>query len=349
MNSDTGYTDITANPVERGSRMTQKISTRVNQILGSEYPLMVGTMGWYSNAELVAAAANAGAFACIASSLHDTSQSLREEIRKAKSLTDKPFGVNFNLFPQHRPPNLEEYIDTVLEEGVGVIETAGRSPEEFVDRIKKGNARLMHKCARVRDARKAEGVGADIVEIVGFECGGHPSREGIGSIVLIPQVVDAVQIPVIAGGGLSDARGFVAALALGAEGVLMGTRFLLAHECPIPLGLKKRLVDATSTETMLILSTLGDPARVLGNELMMKVCGMEEKGASLEELLPLLSGVRSQEAMAAGDFENCFISCGQCIGLIDDISSMKEIISGVIAETEAIYAKLGNAMGGRSQ
>jgi nitronate monooxygenase len=156
--------------------------------------------------------------------MYSTPQALRDEIRKARSLTDKPFGVNINLFPALRPQNLEEYVDTVLDEGVGVIETAGRSPEELVDRTKKGNAKLMHKCARLRDARKAESLNVDLVEIVGFECGGHPSREGIGGLVLVPQVADAVSIPVIAGGGVGDARGFVAMLALGAEGVIMGTR-----------------------------------------------------------------------------------------------------------------------------
>ncbi len=191
------------------------INSRVNQILGSEYPLIVGTMLGWSNAEFVAAAANAGAFASIASSMYSTAQALREEIRRAKGLTNKPFGVNINLFPALKPQNESEYVDTAIEEGVGVIETAGRSPEELVSRIKNGKVKLMHKCGRLRDARKAESIGADIVEIVGFECGGHPSREGIGGLVLIPQVVDAVKIPVVAGGGIADARGFVAALALG--------------------------------------------------------------------------------------------------------------------------------------
>jgi nitronate monooxygenase len=239
------------------------IGSRVNQILGSEYPLIVGTMLGWSNAEFVAAAANAGAFASIASSMYSTAQALREEIRRARGLTSKPFGVNINLFPALKPQNVIEYVDTAIEEGVGVIETAGRSPEELVSRIKNGKAKLMHKCARLRDARKAENIGADIVEIVGFECGGHPSREGIGGLVLIPQVVDAVKIPVVAGGGIADARGFVAALALGAEGVLMGTRFLACRECQVHPNLKSRLVDTASTESTLVLGSLGDPMRVL--------------------------------------------------------------------------------------
>ena len=317
------------------------ISTRVNQILGSEYPLVVGTMLGWSNAEFVAAAANAGAFASIASSMYSTAQALREEIRRARGLTDKPFGVNINLFPALKPQNVSEYVDTAIEEGVGVIETAGRSPEELVSRIKNGKTKLMHKCARLRDARKAESIGADIVEIVGFECGGHPSREGIGGLVLIPQVVDAVKIPVVAGGGIADARGFVAALALGAEGVLMGTRFLACRECQVHPNLKSRLVDTASTESTLVLGSLGDPMRVLRTELVTKIQQLEEKGATIEDLVPLISGEKSRQAMSVGDVDNSLLPCGQVVGLIHDISTMKEIIDNIIKGTIAVEERLG--------
>lgn len=326
--------------------MANKFKTRVTEILGVEHPLIMGTMQGHSNAELVAAAANAGAFACIASTMFNTSQALREEIRKAKSLTDKPFGVNINLFPMIRPQNTDEYIDAVLEEGVTVIETAGRSPEELVDHIKKGNAKLMHKCARLRDARKAESLGADLVEIVGFECGGHPSREGIGGLVLIPQVVDAVQIPVIAGGGIADARGFVAALALGAEGVLMGTRFLASRECLLHLNLKSRLVDVMSTESTLVLGTIGDPIRVLRTELVSKVQELEGKGATLEDLLPLVAGEKSREAMSAGDVDNSLLPCGQVVGMIRDIPTVKELIDSIINGAIAVQERLSNTLSG---
>jgi len=328
--------------------VAQKINTRVNQILGSEYPLVVGTMLGWSNAELVAAAANAGAFASIASSMYSTTQALREEIRKARSLTDKPFGVNINLFPTMRPQNLEEYVDTVIDEGVGVIETAGRSPEELVDRVKKGNAVLMHKVARLRDARKAESLGADIVEIVGFECGGHPSREGIGGLVLIPQVVDAVQVPVVAGGGLADARGFVAALALGAEGVLMGTRFLASRESQLHDNLKRKLVESPSTESTLALGTLGDPMRVLRTELIARVQELEGRGATLEELLPVVSGEKSLKAMSAGDVDNSLLPCGQVVGLIHDIPTVKEAVDSIINGVLAIEERLSGVLGGKA-
>lgn len=327
--------------------MAPKLKTRVTEILGAEYPLVMGTMGYQSTPELVAAAVNAGAFACLSSVMSKTSQALREDIRKTKSLTDKPFGVNINLFPMVSPLPHEEYIDVALEEGIKVIETSGRSPERLVDRIKRGDTKLMHKCARVRDARTAERVGADMVEIVGFECGGHPSKENIGSLVLIPQVVDAVKIPVIAGGGIADARGFVAALALGAEGVVMGTRFLITEECLIHPNFKQRLIEAQSTDTMLALSTLIDPIRVLRNELMTKVDELEAKGAPKEEIIPLVAGQKSLKAIEVGDVEGAMLACGQVVGLVHDIPSVKELVDRIMDEATAIYKRLGETLGNK--
>jgi nitronate monooxygenase len=255
--------------------------------------------------------------------------------------------VNINLFPALKPQNVSEYVDAALEEGIGVIETAGRSPEELVARIKKGKVKLMHKCARLRDAKKAESIGADLVEIVGFECGGHPSREGIGGLVLIPQVVDAVKIPVIAGGGIADARGFVAALALGAEGVLMGTRFLACRECQLHADLKSRLIDAASTESTLVLGSIGDPMRVLRTELVTKIQQAEEKGATLEELVPLISGEKSRQAISAGEVVNALLPCGQVVGLIHDIPTMKEIVDSIIEGAMGVDKRVGGIINQR--
>jgi NAD(P)H-dependent flavin oxidoreductase YrpB (nitropropane dioxygenase family) len=321
------------------------LKTRVTEILGTKYPLVMGTMGYQSTAEFVAAAANAGIFACLSSVMSRTTQTLREEIRKTKSLTDKPFGININLFPMISPLPHEEYIDAALEEGVTIFETSGRSPENLVPRIKKGNAVFIHKCARLRDARTAERVGADIVEIVGFECGGHPSRENITSLVLIPQVVDAVKVPVIAGGGIADARGFVAALALGAEGVLMGTRFLATKECPIPLSFKKRLIEAQSTETMFVMRTLSDPMRALRNKLTLEVQELEDKGAPQEEIIPMLAGQRSLKAIEADDVENALVPCGQVVGLVHDIPTVKELAESIMSEATTIYEQLCKTIG----
>ena len=325
--------------------MTAKIRTRVTEALGVEYPLVMGTMLGWSTAELVAAAANAGAFASIASAMFDTTDALREEIRKTKRLTDRPFGVNINLFPAMRPKNVHDYVDAVLDEGVKVIETAGRSPEELVDRIKTGGAKLMHKCARIRDARKAESLGADIVEIVGAECGGHPSREQIGGLVLFPQVTDALSVPVIAGGGIGDARGFVAALALGADGVLMGTRFLATHECQIHENMKNRMIEAQSTESVLALGTIGDPMRALQSPLVTKVVEMEERGTTLEELLTVVAGEKTMKALVAGDVDSCLLPCGQVVGLVTEVTSIRDLIEGIMQEAQAIHERLGGILG----
>ena len=314
--------------------------TRVTEMLGVEYPLIAGTLQALSRAELVAAVANAGALGIIPSATFDTKEALRDEIRKTKSLTDKPFGVNVNLFPMLMPVSIEEYIDTVLEEGVKVLETSGRSPAPYVERIKGGGVIHMHKCARVRDARTAERVGADIVEIVGFECGGHPSMEEITTLILLPQTVDAVQIPVVGGGGFGDARGFISCLALGAEGVLMGTRFMVTKECLIHDNFKEAFVTATETATMIVQKSIGDPLRVIRNETAEKILEMEQTGTTLEELIPLIAGERGREAMAKGDIQGGITSCGQVVGLIHDVPTVKEVVDDIINGAKEIIDRL---------
>jgi nitronate monooxygenase len=325
--------------------VTARFKTRFTDALGVEYPLIVGTMMGWSTAELVAAVANAGAFASIASSMFDTSEALREEIRRTKRLTDRPFGVNINLFPAMKPKNVHEYVDAVLDEGVKVVETAGRSPEELVSRVKDGGAKLMHKCARLRDARKAESVGVDIVEIVGGECGGHPSREQIGSLVLIPQVVDAVSVPVAGGGGIGDARGFVATLALGVDGVIMGTRFLATHECQVHDNMKNRMIEAQSTESVLALGSVGDPMRALQTALVTEVLAMEERGTTLEELLTVVAGEKTRHAVIEGDIDNSLLPCGQIVGMVSEVTSVRELVEGIMREAEGVYERLGGILG----
>ncbi len=314
--------------------------TRVTEMLGIEHPLIAGTMQALSRAELVAAVANAGAFGILPSATFDSKDELRQEIRKTRSLTDKPFGVNINLFPMLRPVSIEESIDTTLEEGIKVIETSGRSPTPYVERIKKGGALLMHKCARVRDASSAERAGADIVEIVGFECGGHPSAEEVTTLILLPRVVDAVKVPVVGGGGFGDARGFVACLALGAEGVLMGTRFMATKECPIHDNFKQAFLEAAETATMLVERSIGNPARVMRNETAQKVLEMEEKGATLKDLIPLIAGERGRQAMAEGDVQGGIMACGQVVGLIHDVPTVKQLVDSIINGAREIAERL---------
>jgi NAD(P)H-dependent flavin oxidoreductase YrpB (nitropropane dioxygenase family) len=314
--------------------------TRITEMFGIEYPIIQGAMQWLSRAELVSAVSNAGGLGIISSLTFPTAKELREEIKKTKSLTNKPFAVNITLLPIIRPVNYEEYINAALEEEVDIIETAGRSPEPYMKLLKGARVKVMHKVARVRDAKAAERLGVDAVTIVGFEAAGHPSMDNVTSLVLIPIAVDAVKIPVIAGGGIGDARGFVTALALGAEGVLMGTRFMASKECPLHSKIRQWLVNAGETDTLIIERSIKNAARVMKTDFAEKVLTMEEKGATLEELLPLISGLRGKEALDTGEVGAGTIACGQVVGLIHDIPSVKEIIDGIISGARLIGQRL---------
>lgn len=313
--------------------------TRVTELLGIEHPIVAGTMQGLSRAELVAAEANAGILGILASATFSSKQELRDEIRKVKSLTDKPFAVNINLFPMLVPVSIEDYIDTVIEEGVKIIETSGRSPAPYAERIKSGGCVFIHKCARVRDTRTAERAGADLVEIVGFECGGHPSAEEVTSLILVPQAVDAVNIPVIGGGGFGDARGFIACLALGAQGVLMGTRFMVTKECIVHDNFKKAFVEATETATTIAMKSV-EPMRVFKNQAAEKVLEMEKQGATLQDLIPLIAGAEGRDAMDKGDVSRGMIASGQVVGLIHDIPTVKEAVDNIISGAKAILERL---------
>ncbi len=317
--------------------------TRVTQILGIKYPIIQGAMQWLSRAELVAAVSNAGGLGVMAALTFPTVKELRQEIKKTKGMTNKPFAVNVTLIPTRRSVNYEEYINATIEEGVNIIETSGRSPEPYMKLLKDAKVTVMHKCTRVSDARKAERVGVDAVTIFGFEGGGHPGIYDIGSMVLIPAVLDSVKIPVIAAGGFGDARGFVAALALGAEGVLMGTRFMASQECALHPKIQEWLLHTRETDTLIIQRSIRNAARVIKSDFAQSVLEMEEKGATLEELVPLINGLRTKQALEKGDVEDAVMACGQIIGLIHDIPSVGEIIEGIISEAKLISQRLYNS------
>ena len=317
--------------------------TRVTRNLGIKYPIIQGAMQWLSRAELVAAVSNAGGLGVMAALTFPTVKELRQEIKKTKGMTNKPFAVNVTLIPTRRSVNYEEYINATIEEGVNIIETSGRSPEPYMKLLKDAKVTVMHKCTRVSDARKAERVGVDAVTIFGFEGGGHPGIYDIGSMVLIPAVLDSVKIPVIAAGGFGDARGFVAALALGAEGVLMGTRFMASQECALHPKIQEWLLQARETDTLIIQRSIRNAARVIKSDFAQSVLEMEEKGATLEELVPLINGLRTKQALEKGDVEDAVMACGQIIGLIHDIPSVGEIIEGIISEAKLISQRLYNS------
>jgi len=314
--------------------------TRITELFGIKYPIICGGMHLLSRAELVAAVSNAGGLGILASTTFETKEELREEIRKTKSLTDKPFGVNLNLFPMMRPRSVEDDIDLFIDEGVEIVESSGASPEPYVPRLKEACVKIMHKVPAVRFAQKAERVGVDAVTIVGFECAGHPGMDDVTSLILVPLTVDALKIPVVAGGGFCDARSFVAALALGADGVVMGTRFVATHECIAHPKIKEWLVNAKETDTTLIDRSIGLPMRVIKNKPAEKALEMDKRSASLEELLTVISGELGRKAWLEGDIDAGVVSLGMVVGRIHEILSVKEVIDGIIEEAKAICKRL---------
>lgn len=317
------------------------LRTRITEMLGIRYPIIQGGMLWIARAELAAAVSNAGGLGIITSANFTNGKELREEVRRVKSLTDKPFGVNISLFPAVRPLPNEEFVDVIIDEGVKAVESSGmRSPEEFVPQLKKGGVTIIHKVANVRHAVTAERVGADAVAIVGTEGGGHTGMNDVTTLVLVPLAVKALKVPVIAAGGIGDARGFVAALALGAEAVIMGTRFMATKECPAHPKFKEWLLQAKETDTVLVERSIRNTARALRNKAAEKVLEMEARGASLEELLTVISGENYKKVFLNGELDAGVASSGQVVGLINDIPSVKEVIDNIITEAKVIGQRL---------
>ena len=316
------------------------LKTRVTEILGIEYPILKGPMAYISRAELVAAVSNAGGMGIIASLSFQTIDELQEEIRKAKSLTNKPFAVNITLLPTARPVNYEDYFKATIDEGVKIIETSGRSPEPYIPLMKQAGCITMHRATRTRDIRTAERVGCDIVTILGTEAAGHPGQEEVGTMVRVPIAASAVQIPVIAAGGITNSHGLVAALALGAEGVLMGTRFVCTQEAKVHDNIKKWMHELGEMDTILIQKSIMNASRVVRNEHTEKILEMENKGASLEELLPMISGQRGVNAYETGDYSEANITVGQSVGMIHDTPTVKEVIDGMVNGAKLIMERL---------
>ena len=308
------------------------LKTRMTELLGIEYPIQCGTMMAVSKPELVSAVANAGGLACLAAAMYPTQEELTEAIEKTRELTSKPFGVNISLFPALVPRPVEEMLETVIKAGVKILETAGRSPQAYREMISKAGLIHIHKCARVRDAVKADGMGVDIVSIVGTECGGHPSMEKVTSLVLIPKAAAKIKAPLIAGGGFGDGRTLLAALAMGAEGINMGSRFLATQECTLHPAAKAKILESGEAETVLVMESLMNPARVLRTPWSEKIIEMERKGASLEELAPMISGKVSFKGWVNGDLSEGIYPMGQVIGLIEDIPTVAELIKRTVNE-----------------
>ncbi|MFC1474610.1 NAD(P)H-dependent flavin oxidoreductase [bacterium] len=316
--------------------------TKVTEMLGIEHPIVVGTMMWLSTGEFIASASEAGALGVLASAIYQSKEEFRDELQKVKTLTKKPFAVNINMFPSMRPIKNDDYIDVLLDEGVRIVETSGhQAPTEYLPRLKEAGCTCIHKCVGVKYAKKVASIGVDIVTVVGYENGGASGNLGLGTVVLAPAVVDAVDIPVICGGGVADGRGFLAMLALGASGVIMGTRLLLTEECPIHDNLKNALKDASETDTMLIMHSINAVHRVWINETAKKTAKLEAEGGSLQDLLKYIGGETAKKMFDEGDIQSGIIATGQCIGLSREILPMKDVIEGVIKEAADIRTSLG--------
>ena len=314
--------------------------TRMTEFLGIQYPIQCGTMMSISKPELVSAVANAGGLSCLASAMYPTKEELVEAIKKTRELTNKPFGVNVSLFPALVPQSVEEMLETIIQSGVKILETAGRSPEPYRETIAQAGLIHIHKCARVRDAIKADSMGVDIVSIVGTEGGGHPGMEKVTSLILVPKAAAKIKAPLIAGGGFGDGRTLLAALAMGAEGVNLGTRFLVTQESPIHPAAKAKILESGEADTILTMESLRNPARVLKTPWSEKIVEMERRGASLDDLAPLISGRLSLKGWASGDLTEGTYPMGQVIGLIDNIPTVADLIKRTVEEARAAKKRL---------
>ena len=310
--------------------------TKFTELLNIEYPIMQGGMMWISRAELTSAVSNAGGLGTMTALTFSDPKDLVAEIKKTRQMTSNTFAINLTLLPTFREINYDHYVDVIIGEGVKVVETAGNNPERVIGRLKAAGVKIIHKCTTVRHAKKAEALGCDVVSIDGYECAGHPGEEDVGGLVLVPAAASALKVPIIASGGIGDARGLVAALALGAEGVNMGTRFMLTKEAPIHQNVKDWLLKLTERDTLLLLRAFRNSERVARTPNSEKVLEMERNGASIQEMRPVLSGTRGQSMMQHGIVDEGIMSLGQCIGLIHDIPTVKEVVDRIIKEAEQI-------------
>ena len=316
------------------------LETRLTRLLAVDHPIISGGMMRVSRAELVSAVANAGAFGFLTALTQPTPEALIAEVERTRSMTDKPFGVNLTILPSLKPIPYEEYGQAIIESGVKIVETAGRSPEPFVPPFAAAGVKVIHKCTSVKHALKAQSVGCAAVEIDGFEAAGHPGEDDIPSLILVPRAVEELEIPVIACGGFSDGRGLVAALALGAEGISMGTRFLATREAPVHENLKRKLVEASELDTQLLFRKFRNTARVFKNSVALQVAEIERQSDSqFEDIADLVSGSRGAAVLESGDMEHGIWTAGICSGLIHDVPSVAELVSRIVAKAETIIGE----------
>ncbi|MDM0048968.1 nitronate monooxygenase family protein [Variovorax sp. J22R115] len=310
------------------------MKTRVTELLGIRYPIIQGGMQWVGLAELASAVSNAGGLGILTALTQQTPDALRREIERTRGMTDRPFGVNLTILPALKPPPYAEYVQAIIDSGIKIVETAGNSPRDFIDQFKAHGIKVVHKCTSVRHALSAERNGVDAVSVDGFECAGHPGEDDVPGLVLLPIAARALRIPIIASGGIADGRGMAAALALGAEGVNMGTRFCVTQEAPIHYNIKQALVAASERDTKLMFRTMKNTARVFRNAISEEVVATENRpgGCQFDDIRPLVVGVRGRAALESGEVNGGVVSAGQCIGLIDDVPTCAELLDRMVRE-----------------
>lgn len=312
------------------------IRTRFTEEFGVDHPVVQGGMQWVGRAPLVAAVANAGALGFITALTQPTPEDLTKEIARCRELTDRPFGVNLTILPAIDPPPYAEYRQAIIDAGVPIVETAGSNPTEHLEHFHAHGIKVIHKCTSVRHAVKAESIGVDAVSIDGFECAGHPGEDDIPGLVLIPAAADRLRIPMVASGGFADARGLVAALALGADGINMGTRFMATAESGIHQNVKDRLVEAGERDTQMIFRQLRNTARVADNAVSREVVARLNDGAAFEDIRDLVAGARGVGVYDTGDLDAGIWSAGMVQGLINDIPSCDELVTRIVEEAAGI-------------
>ncbi|MGY0650844.1 NAD(P)H-dependent flavin oxidoreductase [Luteimonas sp. A537] len=313
------------------------ISTPFTRLLGIEHPIVQGGMQWVGRAELASAVSNAGGLGILTALTQPTPEALAQEIARCRGMTDKPFGVNLTILPTMTPPPYAEYRQAIIDSGVKVVETAGSKPQEHVAHFKANGIVLIHKCTSVRHALSAQRMGVDVISIDGFECAGHPGEDDVPGLVLIPAAVDKLEIPVIASGGFADGRGLVAALALGAQGINMGTRFCATREAPIHDNVKQFLVGNDERATNLIFRNLHNTARVGKNSVSDEVVQLLDRaGAKFEDVAHLVRGARGRELLETGNLDAGLVWAGQSQGLIHDVPSVAGLMAQIIGDARRI-------------
>jgi len=321
--------------------MTIKFRTKITEMLGCDHPILCGGMQWVSRAEFVAAVCDAGAFGFITAESFDTAEHLRAEIRKMRDLTDRPFGGNVSMVPEFGVPDRTiRFCEVICDEGVPAVETAGRSPEPLMPLFKAAGVKVIHKSTSVRHALKAQALGVDAVTLVGIGSGGHVGLDNVVAFVLIPQAVARLDVPVVAGGAVANGRGFLGALAMGAEAVLMGTAFFATQEAPVHPNIKQKVVQAEETDTSLIMSSIKNPIRCVNNKLVADVLAVEARGTTLAEILGLVAGGKGKLAYQSGDPDTAPIACGQVAGLINEVKPVARLVEDIITEAGQLLERL---------